>query len=171
MADHPESPNIDDLTPEEASRIIHSHRKVRYGTLCLIILRSPPPPANPCPSPACPAPWCFVSVVLFPLIYSTPSPPCLPASRPPGVPVVIHLSEFECSPLPTRQAPHVGRVASARSSVTTSSRVRTASRGSILSCVPTSPTAQQSPEPRMGLRMPPRRGPSRPMTMTMPPAR
>ncbi|TLS31419.1 hypothetical protein PpBr36_02498 [Pyricularia pennisetigena] len=28
------SPNIDDLTPEEASRIIHSHRKVRYGTAC-----------------------------------------------------------------------------------------------------------------------------------------
>lgn len=22
---------VDDLTPEEASRIIHSHRKVRYG--------------------------------------------------------------------------------------------------------------------------------------------
>lgn len=28
-----ESPNIDNLTPEEASRIIHSHRKVRYGML------------------------------------------------------------------------------------------------------------------------------------------
>lgn len=28
------SPNIEDLTPEEASRIIHSHRKVRYGTAC-----------------------------------------------------------------------------------------------------------------------------------------
>ncbi|KAJ4391548.1 hypothetical protein N0V93_005166 [Gnomoniopsis smithogilvyi] len=28
------SPNIDNLTPEEASRIIHSHRKVRYGTAC-----------------------------------------------------------------------------------------------------------------------------------------
>jgi hypothetical protein len=26
-----ESPNLDELTPEEASRIIHSHRKVRYG--------------------------------------------------------------------------------------------------------------------------------------------
>ncbi|KAG5985853.1 hypothetical protein E4U54_005757, partial [Claviceps lovelessii] len=26
--------SIDDLTPEEASRIIHSHRKVRYGTAC-----------------------------------------------------------------------------------------------------------------------------------------
>ncbi|KAL6925322.1 hypothetical protein ACHAPO_008990 [Fusarium lateritium] len=25
---------IDDLTPEEANRIIHSHRKVRYGTAC-----------------------------------------------------------------------------------------------------------------------------------------
>ncbi|KAH7329478.1 fungal-specific transcription factor domain-containing protein [Stachybotrys elegans] len=25
---------VDDLTPEEASRIIHSHRKVRYGTAC-----------------------------------------------------------------------------------------------------------------------------------------
>ncbi|KAG5921697.1 hypothetical protein E4U42_005730 [Claviceps africana] len=34
----PAEPNkaisIDDLTPEEASRIIHSHRKVRYGTAC-----------------------------------------------------------------------------------------------------------------------------------------
>lgn len=29
------SPNIDDLTPEEASRIIHSHRKVRYGMLLI----------------------------------------------------------------------------------------------------------------------------------------
>lgn len=34
MSDHHESPNVDDLTPEEASRIIHSHRKVRYGTAC-----------------------------------------------------------------------------------------------------------------------------------------
>lgn len=25
---------IDDLTPEEANRIIHSHRKVRYGKRC-----------------------------------------------------------------------------------------------------------------------------------------
>ncbi|KAG5951506.1 hypothetical protein E4U53_002955 [Claviceps sorghi] len=34
----PAEPNkaisVDDLTPEEASRIIHSHRKVRYGTAC-----------------------------------------------------------------------------------------------------------------------------------------
>lgn len=29
--EHNGSPNIDNLTPEEASRIIHSHRKVRYG--------------------------------------------------------------------------------------------------------------------------------------------
>lgn len=41
MADQHESPtNLEDLTPEEASRIIHSHRKVRYGmslnfSLCL----------------------------------------------------------------------------------------------------------------------------------------
>ncbi|KAK2604734.1 hypothetical protein N8I77_007636 [Diaporthe amygdali] len=34
MTEQHESPNIDDLTPEEASRIIHSHRKVRYGTAC-----------------------------------------------------------------------------------------------------------------------------------------
>ncbi|PSR80895.1 fungal-specific transcription factor domain-domain-containing protein [Coniella lustricola] len=34
MSDQHERPNIDDLTPEEASRIIHSHRKVRYGTAC-----------------------------------------------------------------------------------------------------------------------------------------
>ncbi|KAK5659584.1 hypothetical protein OQA88_786 [Cercophora sp. LCS_1] len=34
MSDAHESPNVDDLTPEEASRIIHSHRKVRYGTAC-----------------------------------------------------------------------------------------------------------------------------------------
>jgi type IV secretory pathway VirB10-like protein len=25
---------VEDLTPEQASRIIHSHRKVRYGTAC-----------------------------------------------------------------------------------------------------------------------------------------
>lgn len=31
MSDSHGSPNLDDLTPEEASRIIHSHRKVRYG--------------------------------------------------------------------------------------------------------------------------------------------
>ncbi|KAL2270612.1 hypothetical protein VTJ83DRAFT_2796 [Remersonia thermophila] len=29
-----DSPSIEHLTPEEASRIIHSHRKVRYGTAC-----------------------------------------------------------------------------------------------------------------------------------------
>ncbi|KAK5989818.1 hypothetical protein PT974_08079 [Cladobotryum mycophilum] len=37
MADHPdpvEGLPVDELTPEEASRIIHSHRKVRYGTAC-----------------------------------------------------------------------------------------------------------------------------------------
>lgn len=35
MADNPSPEDrvaIDELTPEEASRIIHSHRKVRYGT-------------------------------------------------------------------------------------------------------------------------------------------
>lgn len=40
MAENP-SPDervpIDELTPEEASRIIHSHRKVRYGELSLEI--------------------------------------------------------------------------------------------------------------------------------------
>ncbi|KAK3399195.1 fungal-specific transcription factor domain-containing protein [Sordaria brevicollis] len=34
MSDSHESPNLEDLTPEEANRIIHSHRKVRYGTAC-----------------------------------------------------------------------------------------------------------------------------------------
>ncbi|KAF4444403.1 hypothetical protein F53441_11127 [Fusarium austroafricanum] len=37
MAENPspeERAAIDDLTPEEANRIIHSHRKVRYGTAC-----------------------------------------------------------------------------------------------------------------------------------------
>ncbi|KAK0631080.1 fungal-specific transcription factor domain-containing protein [Bombardia bombarda] len=34
MSDTHDSPNLEDLTPEEASRIIHSHRKVRYGTAC-----------------------------------------------------------------------------------------------------------------------------------------
>ncbi|AEO68607.1 uncharacterized protein THITE_2118168 [Thermothielavioides terrestris NRRL 8126] len=34
MSDTHESPSLEDLTPEEASRIIHSHRKVRYGTAC-----------------------------------------------------------------------------------------------------------------------------------------
>ncbi|KAF3769515.1 hypothetical protein M406DRAFT_247088 [Cryphonectria parasitica EP155] len=34
MSEQNEGPNVDDLTPEEASRIIHSHRKVRYGTAC-----------------------------------------------------------------------------------------------------------------------------------------
>ncbi len=31
MSDTQESPGLEDLTPEEANRIIHSHRKVRYG--------------------------------------------------------------------------------------------------------------------------------------------
>ncbi|KAK3987543.1 protein RDR1 [Cladorrhinum sp. PSN332] len=34
MSDTHDSPNLEDLTPEEANRIIHSHRKVRYGTAC-----------------------------------------------------------------------------------------------------------------------------------------
>ncbi|KEY72464.1 hypothetical protein S7711_05139 [Stachybotrys chartarum IBT 7711] len=37
MADDPDGDErvaVEDLTPEEASRIIHSHRKVRYGTAC-----------------------------------------------------------------------------------------------------------------------------------------
>ena len=33
MSDSHDSPNLEDLTPEEANRIIHSHRKVRYGKL------------------------------------------------------------------------------------------------------------------------------------------
>ncbi|OIW32898.1 hypothetical protein CONLIGDRAFT_155378 [Coniochaeta ligniaria NRRL 30616] len=33
-SDQHDSPNLEDLTPEEANRIIHSHRKVRYGTAC-----------------------------------------------------------------------------------------------------------------------------------------
>lgn len=31
LPDQHDSPNLEDLTPEEANRIIHSHRKVRYG--------------------------------------------------------------------------------------------------------------------------------------------
>ena len=31
LSDQHDSPNLEDLTPEEANRIIHSHRKVRYG--------------------------------------------------------------------------------------------------------------------------------------------
>ncbi|KAK4097623.1 hypothetical protein N658DRAFT_569212 [Parathielavia hyrcaniae] len=34
MSETHESPNLEELTPEEANRIIHSHRKVRYGTAC-----------------------------------------------------------------------------------------------------------------------------------------
>ncbi|KAK4246896.1 fungal-specific transcription factor domain-containing protein [Corynascus novoguineensis] len=34
MSESQKSPSIEDLTPEEANRIIHSHRKVRYGTAC-----------------------------------------------------------------------------------------------------------------------------------------
>lgn len=34
MSESHGSPNLEELTPEEASRIIHSHRKVRYGTAC-----------------------------------------------------------------------------------------------------------------------------------------
>ncbi|KAK0667908.1 fungal-specific transcription factor domain-containing protein [Cercophora samala] len=34
MSETQDSPNLEDLTPEEANRIIHSHRKVRYGTAC-----------------------------------------------------------------------------------------------------------------------------------------
>ncbi|KAK4235596.1 fungal-specific transcription factor domain-containing protein [Achaetomium macrosporum] len=34
MSETQESPSLEDLTPEEANRIIHSHRKVRYGTAC-----------------------------------------------------------------------------------------------------------------------------------------
>lgn len=30
-AEAEDHPSVDQLTPEEASRIIHSHRKVRYG--------------------------------------------------------------------------------------------------------------------------------------------
>ncbi|KAM7187545.1 Fungal specific transcription factor domain containing protein [Rhypophila sp. PSN 637] len=34
MSETQDSPILEDLTPEEANRIIHSHRKVRYGTAC-----------------------------------------------------------------------------------------------------------------------------------------
>lgn len=32
-----ENTSLDQLTPEEASRIIHSHRKVRYGEFCTLL--------------------------------------------------------------------------------------------------------------------------------------
>jgi hypothetical protein len=32
-----DSPSVEHLTPEEASRIIHSHRKVRYGKWAVLI--------------------------------------------------------------------------------------------------------------------------------------
>jgi hypothetical protein len=43
---------IESLTPEEASRIIHSHRKVRYGAYgapqsCRIFISGPPVPSQP----------------------------------------------------------------------------------------------------------------------------
>lgn len=42
-SDQHDSPNLEDLTPEEANRIIHSHRKVRYGVSpCLLVSKSPP---------------------------------------------------------------------------------------------------------------------------------
>jgi hypothetical protein len=43
MSDTQDSPNLEDLTPEEANRIIHSHRKVRYGEW---IAQSPRCPAR-----------------------------------------------------------------------------------------------------------------------------
>lgn len=42
MSDSHESPNLEDLTPEEANRIIHSHRKVRYGKWVLLSYSSLP---------------------------------------------------------------------------------------------------------------------------------
>ena len=46
--DHPDgSPGLDDLTPEEASRIIHSHRKVRYGESALVDAKTSLPPCPP----------------------------------------------------------------------------------------------------------------------------
>lgn len=62
MSDSQDSPNLEDLTPEEANRIIHSHRKVRYGKssslfvikiapdlICLLpsIKQPPRPPITP----------------------------------------------------------------------------------------------------------------------------
>lgn len=44
LSDQHDSPNLEDLTPEEANRIIHSHRKVRYG-------QSAFPACSQCPSP------------------------------------------------------------------------------------------------------------------------
>lgn len=47
MSESQKSPSIEDLTPEEANRIIHSHRKVRYGKWisCIpLMLRAPQAP-------------------------------------------------------------------------------------------------------------------------------
>ena len=39
---------VEDLTPEQASHIIHSHRKVRYGTRVLyVVLVTAPHPSSP----------------------------------------------------------------------------------------------------------------------------
>ena len=109
MTENPEPEElvpVDDLTPEEANRIIHSHRKVRYGESgALYIVHSYLPPVQAyCQS-----------------LISADGP----------------------------QGPPAGRVVSARSSVTTSSPARTASRESTLSYARTSPIAhpQTSPHP------------------------
>jgi len=87
MSDAHDSPNLDDLTPEEASRIIHSHRKVRYGEwVSYPVLVCPYPASQPTsvvvhnPVPAQPAPpgdpsASFMSCLFFGLLSGQPMPP------------------------------------------------------------------------------------------------
>ena len=128
MSDTQESPNLDDLTPEEANRIIHSHRKVRYGKWAAshpVVPGAPPTPGSAdCHHASTPGPRAR--------LWDTPE------SR-----------RWLLTLLP--QGPLAGHADSARSSATTRAPVRTASSGSTPSSAPTSPTgrppgrASQSP--------------------------
>ena len=154
MSDTQESPNLEDLTPEEANRIIHSHRKVRYGT-CGPCCH---PPSHPRPHLRSRSP----THALGPRVW--------PADTTYHSPLTIHSPSWATLLTSPHQAPPAGHVASARSSATTRAPVRTASSGSMPSSAPTNPTGpppgRASRYPRT-TRPPARRGRGRPMTETL----
>jgi hypothetical protein len=77
MSDTQESPSVEDLTPEEANRIIHSHRKVRYG---MWIILDPEYPEAPPGGQTVGAKWIAIRAISDIVIGATgsrgrPAPP------------------------------------------------------------------------------------------------
>jgi hypothetical protein len=103
LSDQQDSPNLEDLTPEEANRIIHSHRKVRYGQSHPYPNARLPSHMLLCPSPFVPSlSWSCAPAGTDTLhVVVTPYPSCFPPSC--QLHSLIHIAGTACWPCRQRK--------------------------------------------------------------------